>query len=282
MPSELDPARLPDLRRLLAEVGARPKKSFGQSFLVDPELRDRVVEASGVAPGDDVLEVGAGLGTLSLRLAERSRSLVAVEVDRALARGLRRLLDPYANARVLEQDVLELDLGQLYPKGGEVVAGNIPYYLSGALLRMLLDSAPRPRRLSLVVQREVARRWTGEGGWSLATVAAHVHTVPEIAMELPATAFWPEPQVVSSLIVMEVRPEPLVRAAELAPYFRLVEATFQFRRKQLRSSLARLFGIAGDAAAERLRDGGIEPSRRPEDLTVAEWGAVLKAFGPLS
>src|SRR5579884_963841 len=131
----------------------RPR--LGQHFLVDPALRRQVVEAAGIGPEDEVLEIGAGPGVLTGELVRRARRVVAVEIDPRLARRLRAAVP---EAEVVNDDVLRLDLARWFPAGGEVVVGNIPYYLTGALIRSLLDTAPRPRRLSLVVQREVARR----------------------------------------------------------------------------------------------------------------------------
>lgn len=268
-----DPADPQQLEQLLRGARVRAKKSFGQNFLVDPELRDRVVEAAGVLAGDEVLEVGAGPGTLTVRLAGRCRRLVAVELDRGLARVLREVAP---EAEVLEADVLKLDLAALFPRGGELVVGNIPYYLTGVLLRKLLDEPPRPRRLSLVVQREVAERWLGRSGWSLATVAVQAFTEPRIELVLPPAAFSPAPRVASALVVLDVRERPAV--GEVGGLLRFAEAVFQFRRKQLQASLARVGGTTSAEAASRLRELGVDPRRRPETLGLEEWASVYRAF----
>jgi 16S rRNA (adenine1518-N6/adenine1519-N6)-dimethyltransferase len=273
--SQVDPADRKQLDRLLRQARVRPKKSFGQNFLVDPGLRDQVVAAAGIQAGDEVLEVGAGAGTLTVRLAGLSRRLVAVELDRGLARILRQMVP---GAEVVEQDILTVDLAGMFPAGGEVVVGNIPYYLTGALMRKLLDEPPRPRRISLVVQREVADRWLGNGGWSLATVSVQAFTEPRIALELPAEAFEPRPRVGSALVVMEVRDRPAVGVPDMNGFLRFAEAVFQFRRKQLQGSLARVAGVPGAEAATRLAAAGIDPKRRPETLNLEEWTSVYAAF----
>jgi 16S rRNA (adenine1518-N6/adenine1519-N6)-dimethyltransferase len=158
------------------------------------------------------------------------------------------------------------------------VVGNIPYYLTGALVPHLLGREPRPKRLSLVVQREVARRWCGLDGWSLATVAVQTFTVPRLVFELPPEAFEPPPKVTSALAVLEVRPEPAVHVPDVDAFFRFVEAVFQFRRKQLRPALARVAGLAGEAAGARLTSLGIDPSRRAETLSLTEWETTFRAF----
>jgi 16S rRNA (adenine1518-N6/adenine1519-N6)-dimethyltransferase len=217
-----------------------------------------------------------------VRLAGASRRLLAVELDRGLVDVLRDLVGTRPGVEIVAQDVLRVDLATAFPAGGHLVLGNIPYHLTGLLLRRLLDQPPRPRRLALVVQKEVARRWTGASGGSLASVAAQVFTEPRVALELPAEAFWPQPRVDSSLVLMEVRPEPLVPDAERDGFFELVEAVFRFRRKQLRAGLARVMEVSGGEAGERLAGLGIDPSRRPQTLEIADWRAIRQAFRPLS
>jgi 16S rRNA (adenine1518-N6/adenine1519-N6)-dimethyltransferase len=255
----------------------RPRKRLGQNFLVDPVLRDRVVETAGVLPSDEVLEVGAGAGTLTVRLASRCRRLVAVELDQRLLPILREATAGL-EVELVAGDILALQLERFFPAGSQVVVGNIPYYLTGALVQRLLEPSPRPRLLSLVVQKEVAERWTAPGGWSLATVAVQVFAEPELQFLLPAEAFQPRPNVDSALVRLQVRASPLVPVAELSGFFALVEQVFQFRRKQLSASLGRISRAGSAAAAERLSSVGVEPSRRPETLSVAEWRAVHTAF----
>lgn len=232
-----------------------------------------MVAAAGVGPDDEVLEIGAGPGTLTAGLARSARRVVAVELDRRL---LPRLRAAAPGAEVLNEDVLNVDPAVLFPRGGEIVVGNIPYYLTGALVPHLLAREPRPRRLSLVVQREVARRWCGLDGWSLATVAVQTFAEPRIELELPPEAFAPPPRVTSALVVMEVRPRPAVSVPDLDAFFRLVEAVFQLRRKQLRAALARVTGRTGDDTAAGLLRLGIEPTRRAETLNLAEWEMIFR------
>ncbi|MBJ7603569.1 MAG: 16S rRNA (adenine(1518)-N(6)/adenine(1519)-N(6))-dimethyltransferase RsmA [Candidatus Dormibacteraeota bacterium] len=235
-----------------------------------------MIETAGIQPEDEVLEVGAGPGTLTADLVRLARRVVAVEVDQRL---LSRLRAAAPEAEVLSADILELDLGTLFPEGGEVVVGNIPYYLSGALLRRLLEPEPRPKRLSLVVQREVAQRWCGEDGWSLSTVVVHAFSRPRLAFTLPPAAFRPPPKVHSALVVLEVLPRPALQVPDPARFFRFAASLFQFRRKQLQGSLARLSGLPAADVAARLRSLCIEPSRRPETLRLAEWEVLHEAFG---
>jgi len=274
----IDPADAQQLDSLLRRHRITLQHRLGQNFLVDPKLRDAVAEASGADRGDEVLEVGAGVGTLTIALATRSRRVVAVELDARLIPALRDVLAAHVNVELVQADILRFDVTRAFPAGAELVAGNIPYNLTGGLIRKLLDHPPRPRRLSLVVQKEVAERWTATTAASLATVAVQVFAVPTMVMTIPAAAFTPVPKVDSALVMLEVRPRPAVDIDDMDGFFRFVEALFQFRRKQLGGTLGRIAGSSGVEAAARLDELGIEPVRRPQTLTLPEWEAVYRAF----
>ena len=273
----IDPADAHQLESLLRRHRITLQHRLGQNFLIDPALRDAVAEAAGLEARDDVLEVGAGAGTLTIALAPRARRVVAVELDSSLLPALREVVTGQPNVEVVQGDILRFDLERAFPGGGEVVAGNIPYNLTGALIRRLLDEPPRPRRLSLVVQKEVAERWTASTSASLATVAVQVFTEPRIAFTIPASAFMPAPKVDSALVILEVREEPAVQVGDMPSFFRVVEAVFQFRRKQLGGTVARLATIPNAEASRMLRELAIDPARRPQTLTLAEWEAMYRA-----
>jgi 16S rRNA (adenine1518-N6/adenine1519-N6)-dimethyltransferase len=274
----IDPADAHELDSLLRRHRITPQHRLGQNFLVDPAVRDAIAEAAGTDRSDEVLEVGAGVGTLTIALAPRCRRLVAVELDAGLIPALREVLAGHENVEVVQADILRFDVATVFPGGGEVVAGNIPYNLTGALIPKLLDHPPRPRRLSLVVQKEVAERWTATTAASLATVAVHVFAEPRVAMTIPAAAFTPVPRVDSALVILEVRERPAVEVGDMDRFFRFVEAVFQFRRKQLGGTLGRIGGTPNPEAIKMLGDLGIEPARRPQTLTLPEWEALYGAF----
>jgi len=274
----IDPAEPDQLFELLRRHRVHAKHSLGQNFLTDPAIRNAVADGAGLSLDDDVLEVGAGPGTLTVALARKCRRLVAVELDRRLIPVLREVVAAQANVEIVQADILRYDIHAAFPQGGEVVAGNIPYSLTGALIEKLLQPAPRPRRLSLVVQKEVAERWTASTGASLSTVAVQVFATARITMPIPASAFTPPPKVDSALVLLEVRERPAVNVADLHAFFRFVEAVFQFRRKQLGGALGRIGGMGSTEASARLRDAGIDPQRRPQTLSLAEWEAIFDSF----
>lgn len=275
-----DPADAHQLDSLLRRHRITLQRRLGQNFLVDPKLRDLIAEAAAVDANDEVLEVGAGVGTLTLALAPRCRRLVAVELDRNLMPALRDVIAGLGNVELVQADILRFDVAGTFPSGGEVVAGNIPYNLTGALIPKLLDQLPRPRRLSLVVQKEVAERWTATTAASLATVAVQVFALPRIVMTIPASSFTPVPKVDSCLVILEVRDKPAVQVDDLNRFFRFVEAVFQFRRKQLGGTVARIAEVSGREAGQRLGELGVDPTRRPQTLLLPEWEALYVAFNP--
>ena len=275
-----DPADAHQLDSLLRRHRITLQRRLGQNFLVDPKLRDLIAEAAAIDANDEVLEVGAGVGTLTLALAPRCRRLVAVEIDRNLMPALRDVIAGLGNVELVQADILRFDVVGAFPSGGEVVAGNIPYNLTGALIPKLLDQLPRPRRLSLVVQKEVAERWTATTATSLATVAVQVFALPRIVMTIPASSFTPVPKVDSCLVILEVRDKPAVQVDDLNRFFRFVEAVFQFRRKQLGGTVARIAEVSGREAGQRLGELGVDPTRRPQTLLLPEWEALYVAFNP--
>jgi len=274
----IDPADANQLDQLLRRHRIDLKHSLGQNFLTDPGLRDAVAEHAGLLTEDEVLEVGAGVGTLTVALAPRCRRVVAVELDGRLIPALRESLAGIENVEVVRTDILRFNVRSAFPDGKEIVVGNIPYNLTGALIRKLLDDPPRPRRLSLVVQKEVAERWTASSGASLATVAVQVFAEATLLFTIPSAAFTPPPRVDSALVRLDVRERPAVDVDDLQAFFRFVEAVFQGRRKQLGGTLGRISGAGSTAAGARLREAGIDPERRPQTLSLGEWEALYKEF----
>jgi 16S rRNA (adenine1518-N6/adenine1519-N6)-dimethyltransferase len=270
----IDPADPDQLFDLLRRHRITLKSRLGQNFLVDSAIRDAVADAAGATREDGLTEVGAGVGTLTIALARHARRVRAIEFDRTMIPALREVVSSLPNVEVIKADILRYDASM----DGEIVAGNIPYNLTGALIEKLLQPAARPKRLSLVVQNEVAERWTAATGASLSTVAVQVFATARIAMTIAASAFTPPPRVDSALVLLEMRDRPAVNVDDMNAFFRFVEAVFQFRRKQLGGTLGRISGRGSTEAASRLRDAGIDPQRRPQTLSLAEWEAIFHRF----
>jgi 16S rRNA (adenine1518-N6/adenine1519-N6)-dimethyltransferase len=265
------------IRAVARRYGIRFLRRWGQNFLADRRELDRLVDALSLESGDRVIEVGAGIGTLTVEVAQRVQSLLAVEIDPAGVRALALTLRDRPNVRVLAGDILRTPVAELMTAPYRVL-GNIPYNLTGALLLHLLEQTPAPARIDLLVQREVAERITAPpGAWSLATLGVRVYGEAQLLHRVPRSAFLPPPQVDSALLRIMPRAEPEIPRPDLPAFFRFVTPFFQVRRKQLPYVLARRHGV-GSAEARRALDViGIDPTRRPETLTVEEWRRLYES-----
>ncbi len=275
------PLNLPPLNvaAILRAHGLSPKKSLGQNFLADPSALERIIQAAEIAPGDSVLEVGPGLGSLTRYLAAAARRVVAVELDGSLLAPLEQVLAGAPNVEIIQGDILDLDPAELIDEPGFLVVANIPYYITSTLIRHLLEARQKPRRLVLTVQREVAGRITaGPGDLSLLALSVQVYGKPAIAARIPAGAFYPAPKVDSSVVRVDLYPEPLIPAGALDAFFRLAKAGFGQKRKTLRNALAAGLSWPGQQAAELLQAAGIDPMRRAETLQLDEWRRLTGLF----
>lgn len=260
---------------LLKRHGLRARKGLGQNFLQDPLALEKIVEAAGIRPEDTVLEIGPGLGSLTRYLAQAAREVVAVELDRELLAPLKAVLASHPNVRVIHGDILELAPSELIEDGSYIVAANIPYYITSAVIRHLLESETRPRRIVLTVQKEVAERICAlPGDLSLLALSVQVYGSPRIAARIPAGAFFPPPRVDSAVLSVDVYPTPLISADLLDTFFRLTKAGFSQKRKTLRNSLASGLHISTAETASLLERAGIDPQRRAETLSLDEWGKL--------
>jgi 16S rRNA (adenine1518-N6/adenine1519-N6)-dimethyltransferase len=262
---------------LLRAHGLRPRKGLGQNFLVDPVALARIVDAASLDAHEAVVEVGAGVGNLTRLLAERAGQVVAVEVDEQLVTVLREQVSDLPNVRVLHGDVLSVsDFG--FPHLGYVVVGNLPYYITSAVLRHFLEGEPRPLRLVVTVQREVAERIVaGPGGMSLLAVSVQFYGQPQIVARVPAGAFYPAPQVDSAVVRVTVDPSPGVRlgpGVDERAFFRVVRAGFSQKRKTLRNALSAGLRRPPSEVEGLLRQAGIDPRRRAETLSLEEWAGL--------
>lgn len=268
-------------KRLLDKYHLKPHKGLGQNFLSDDEVLSGIADAAGIPAGASVLEVGPGLGALTRHLSERAARVVAVELDKDLIPLLRKELASCGNIEIVEGDILKFQPDAYFTDGEYYVAANIPYYITSAVIRHLLEGKARPKRLALTVQKEVAERIAAAPGkLSLLALSVRVYGNAEIAMIIPASAFYPEPNVDSAVVRIELYDEPLIPADEIENFFALAKAGFGQKRKTLRNALSSNLRISGAAAEAKLRAAGIDPSRRAETLTISEWKALMKEFAP--
>jgi 16S rRNA (adenine1518-N6/adenine1519-N6)-dimethyltransferase len=272
-------ASLPALNipALLRQYGLRPSKRLGQNFLLDESALQKIASIADIQPQDTVLEIGPGLGGLTRHLALAARQVVAVELDEGLFPALRAVLAPYANVRLIHADILKLRPADVVAAPDYLVVANIPYYITSALLRHLLTEAPRPRRLVLTVQEEVAERICATPGqMSLLALSVQVYGKAEIAARIPAGAFYPAPTVNSAVVLINIHPSPLIPYPLLDNFFWLAKAGFGQKRKTLRNALSAI--MPREKAEQTLVAVGIDPQRRAETLRLEEWGKLSNQF----
>jgi 16S rRNA (adenine1518-N6/adenine1519-N6)-dimethyltransferase len=263
---------------LVKQYGLRPSKGLGQNFLQDDQALQTIVACAEIALVDDVLEIGPGLGNLTRYLALAAHSVTAVELDKLLFPALKKVIAPYQNVRLVQGDILSLDPAELMKSTDYLVVANIPYYITSAIMRHLLENGGHPRRLVLTVQEDVAERICARPGkMSLLSLSVQVYGKPSIVAYIPAEAFYPAPKVDSAVLRVEILPEPLIPVQLLDTFFTLMKAGFSQKRKTLRNSLSGGLGIAPAGAEKMLAAAVLDPMRRAETLSLEEWGRLCNA-----
>jgi 16S rRNA (adenine1518-N6/adenine1519-N6)-dimethyltransferase len=260
---------------LLHEHGLHASKGLGQNFLQDQTALEKIVQAAEIQPDDVVLEIGPGLGSLTRYLALSAKTVIAVELDREILPVLETVLAPYPNTIIVEGDILQVSPASLVDTDDYLVVANVPYYITSAIFRHLLETTPRPRRLVLTIQKEVAERICAKpGDMSLLTLSVQVYGQPKIAAIIPAEAFFPVPKVDSAIIRVDMFPEPRIPSPLLNTFFHMAKAGFSQKRKTLRNSLSAGLRLSTSEAAQLLEQSDIDPMRRAETLSIDEWGQL--------
>jgi 16S rRNA (adenine1518-N6/adenine1519-N6)-dimethyltransferase len=281
----LDPLAV---RRQLRGEGLRARHALSQNFLADPDVLQSILDLAAPEPGRRILEIGPGLGILTGGLLAGGASVTAVELDRGLAGRLGRVHSDAIEAgalRLVQGDILDQKIAELMTPPFEVVA-NVPYHITSPILHRFLGAAPRPSRLVLMVQKEVAERISAApGDMSYLSVFVQFHAAVRIAFIVPRDAFEPAPEVDSAVVVIEpVDPmgeQPRLSQPDEESLWRVVQAGFRERRKMLRNVLIRQLLVPGVKIDAALAVCGIEGERRPQTLSVEEWLALRVALGPL-
>lgn len=271
------------LRRLMGAERLRPRKSLSQNFLTDPAALDAIVAAAELEPGDRVVEVGPGLGVLTRRLLAAGASVLAVEVDGRLAEYLRRELEGVERFELIEADALTIHQRDAFPGQRFKLVANIPYHITSPLLHAFLEGERPPELTVLLVQAEVAERVAAPPGrMSYLSVFAQNVAHAEVLARVPAEAFEPAPEVDSAVLRLRSRDTPVVPVGEARePFYRVVQAGFRQRRKQVHNGLGRELPISREQVDAALGGCGVDPERRPQTLTLDEWACLTAAIAPL-
>lgn len=261
----------PTLSALLDEHGLAPRRDLGQNFVVDPNTVRRIAELARVGPGDRVVEIGAGLGSLTLALAETGAEVIAVEVDAGIAEVLRDITADHSSVTVVEADATALGWADELDGSGWALVANLPYNVATPLVCDVLDHVPAVDRLLVMVQREVAERFAagpGSKAYGAVSVKVAFHGTARIVGTVPASVFLPRPNVESALVEIERGTPPHVEPDRL---FDLVRRAFGQRRKMLRRSLADVVDAGSFDAAQ------VAPTQRPEELDLDAWVRLARA-----
>ncbi len=254
----------------------KPNKQLGQHWLHDRETLRALCEMAMLEPGDTVLEIGPGLGTLTIELAQRVKQVVAVELDAVLADDLQKRLPK--NVKIIQGDILQFDLSQL-PARYKVVA-NVPYYITSKITRLLLESSYPPELATLLLQKEVAERMAAQpGDMSILAVAVQFYSEVALGPIVPSGLFTPPPQVDSQIITLRRRTQPRFPDVDTKLFFRIVRAGFGEKRKQLRNSLSGGLRITKMAVEAWLHHASIQPEARAEELSLDDWHQLVKLYG---
>ena len=259
------------------------QKKYGQNFLVDPNVLERVMDAAGVSGEDCVLEIGPGIGTMTQLLAERAGKVVAVEIDRNLIPILEETLSPYSNVTVINEDILKLDVEEAIRVRGEgrpvKVVANLPYYITTPIIMSLLEGGAPLESITVMVQKEVAERMQAVPGtkdYGALSLAVQYYSRPEVVANVPPNCFIPRPNVGSAVIRLTRYGTPPVQAADPGKLFTVIRASFNQRRKTLANSLGNAPGLS--ASRERvtriLEEMGLPAMIRGEALTLEQFAAL--------
>lgn len=265
---------------ILHKFKLRADKKLGQNFLIDESVVRRIVEAAELTSEDTVLEVGPGIGTLTQGLAESKANVVAVELDKRLLPVLDVTLEGYDNVRIVNGDILKVDIMQEVGADNFKVCANLPYYITTPIIFALLEKRLPMERLVAMVQKEVAERMAAKPGgkdYGALSVAIQYFTEPEIAFIVPPDSFIPAPAVDSAVIVCKRRQQPPVQVCDEDLFFRVVKAAFSMRRKMLNNALKNM-GISGEQCLKWLELAGIDGKRRGETLTLEDFAALTNTF----
>ena len=257
---------------ILRAHGLRADKALGQNFLQDPYALDKIVQAAEIQPSDTVLEIGPGLGALTRHLAVAAKQVIAVELDGRLIPALEEVIAGHNNIHIIQGDMLKIKPADIIPVADYLVVANIPYYITSAILRHLLETTPRPRRVVLTVQKEVAERICATpNDMNLLALSVQVYGDPSIVATIPAEAFHPAPKVDSAVVRIDLAPAPFIPYTLLDTFFALAKAGFSQKRKTLRNSVSAGLKKSPAETGEILRSAGIDPMRRAETLSLEEW-----------
>ncbi len=259
------------VRDLMRKHNIEAQKNFSQHWLVDRDALDAIVNAAELTRADTVLEVGAGMGVLTVELGRRAGRVVAVEIEREVMRGLRDVTKPYPNIEIYNTDLLQVDPVDYFGDTPYKFVANLPYAITAMAIRHFLEAAHPPTRMVVLIQREVAERILAKpGDMSLLALSVQFYSTPRLVAKVPAASFDPPPKVDSAVIALDIHPPPVSEDLK-ARLFVIARLAFAQKRKQLHNILPGALHMSPTQVREWLDAAGIAPDRRPQTLSVEEW-----------
>lgn len=282
---------LAQTKGLLHHFDLKARKGLGQHFLIDGEVLGLITSAAELTPADVIIEVGPGLGILTKELARQAGWVVAIELDSKLAAILKQTLASFNNVTIINENILGIELAALlqeqktrFPRAINTpfsykVVANLPYYITSPVLRHFLEASVKPQIMVVMVQKEVAEAIAAEPGqMSVLSISVQFYGKPSIISYVPAQCFYPEPEVDSAILRVDVYPQPAVAVTDEGSFFELVRAGFTASRKQICNSLAQGLGLSKAEVLSLLARASIVPQRRAETLTLDEWAQLWRVF----
>ena len=269
-------ASLDTIKNFFRENNISPSRDRGQNFLVDEKVLEKIIESANLKKDDVVLEIGAGFGTLTERLAQKAGKIITVESDRGILPILRRNLENYKNVEIIEKDVLSVVNYESKIMNYEYkIVANLPYQITSIVLRKFLENEPRPNEMMVMVQKEVAERICAiSGEMSILAVSVQFFGQPEIIQIVPRSSFYPTPEVDSAILrISRIKneSETNLKRIDVKDFFRVVKVGFSARRKQLHNNLANGLRLKSEEAKNILLDLGLDIQVRAQDLSVDDW-----------
>lgn len=272
------------IRNIKERYGFQLSRSLGQNFLTDKHIIDSIIEATDITDSDLVIEIGPGIGVITAEAAAKAKKVIAIEIDKNLIPILKDTLAEFDNVEVINADVLKTDINALIEKEGFKTAkiiGNLPYYITTPIIMALLEGGVHAESITVMMQKEVAERIQAQpGGKTCGAITAAVNyycTVEEVAF-VPRTVFVPAPKVDSAVLRFDLRKEKEVELLDEKLFFRCIKAGFGQRRKTLLNSLGSACTLTKPEIRECLEHAGVEPQRRAETLTIAEFAAIANSI----
>lgn len=273
-----------ELKTIFSKHGFTPLKRFGENYLVDSNVKDKIIREAGIVKDDYVLEIGPGFGALTIDIASAGADITAVEKDKKAFVILEELVNQdFPNLKIINKDILEFDIKEISASKKIKVVGNLPYYITTPIMEHLIENKGSISSVLAVVQKEVASRFAASSGskdYGAITCYIQYHTKPSILSTIKRASFYPEPEVDSSLIRFDILDKPAVMVKDEALFFKIIRGAFNQRRKSIINSLSRkeVLDMSKEDLSRLLEKNGIDPASRPEDMDLSAFAGLTNSL----